>query len=339
VAEKRLARRTLPDVRAQFVRMVDDGVPAEAIRSALKLGRATYYKWLRLYRRGGSAALEVRPVPGGQPKLSERQLAQLRSWLVGSDPRQFQFDFALWTRKIVREVIRNRFGIEMTPQGVGKLLARLGLSPQRPTWRAYEQDPDAVARWKTETYPAIRAEAARVGARIFFADEAAVRSDFHAGTTWAPVGQTPVVVTTGARHTVNMISAVSTGGELHFDLFEGRMNSDRFIEFCRRLLHDIDGTVFLIIDGASYHRSAAVTEFVAGTSGRLRLYRLPAYSPELNPDEWVWNNIKNTDIGRKTALRKSDLTEMARAALTRLQQLPNLVQAFFRDPALAYITG
>ena len=319
--------------------MVDDGVSPVAIRSALRLGRSTYYKWLGLYETGGLAALEVRPIPGARPKMTEKQEAQLRSWLVGRDPRQFQFDFALWTRKIVRELVAQRFGIEMTPQGVGKLLARLGLSPQRPVYRAYEQDPDAVTRWKTEQFPAIRAEAAKVGASIFFADEAAVRSDFHAGTTWAPVGQTPVVPATGARFSVGMISAIALTGELHFDLFTGTMNSTRFIEFCRQLLHDIPGIVFLIVDGVRYHHSRAVAEFVASTDGRLRIYKLPGYSPELNPDEWVWNNVKNTDLGRKTATRKSDFVEMARAALKRLKSLPETVRAFFGDPHLAYITA
>ncbi len=336
---KRLARRTLPDVRAQFVRMVDAGVDQAAVRAALNLKRSTYYKWLSAYRRRGVAGLEVRPAPGGPTKLTDQQDSRLRGWLVGKDPRQFQFDFALWTRRIVRDLIRDRFGVEMTPQGVGKLLARMGLSPQRPLYRAYQQDPEAVARWKAEEYPAIRAEAARVGARIFFADEASVRSDFHSGTTWAPIGQTPVVTATGARFSVNMVSAVTATGQLHFDLFTGRMNSATFIEFCEKLLHDIDGPIFLIVDGASYHHSGKTRKFAESTNGRLRLFQLPAYSPELNPDEWVWKNAKNDQIGRKSILRKSDLVEAATQALTRLQRLPEIVRGFFRDPSLAYIAA
>ena len=304
---------------------------------ALALKRATYYKWLSAYRRGGLAALEVRPAPGGPPKLSDQQLSQLRGWVVGKNPLQFQFDFALWTRRIIRDLIRDRFGVEMTPQGVGQMLARLGLSPQRPLYRAYQQNPEAVARWKTEEYPAIQAEAARVGARIFFADEASVRWDFHAGTTWAPIGRTPVVTATGEHFSVNMVSAVAASGQLHFDLFEGRMNGTAFIEFCKKLLRDIPTPVFLIVDGASYHTSKQTKTFAESTNGRLRLFRLPAYSPELNPDEWVWNNVKTTQIGRKSVLRKSDLAQAAVEALTRLQRLPEIVRGFFGDPSLAYI--
>lgn len=317
--------------------MVDAGLGRDVVMVALRLKRATYYSWLGLYRRGGVAALEVRPAPGGPPKLSDRQMGQLRGWIVGKNPLQFQFDFALWTRKIIRDLLRDRFGVEMTPQGVGRMLARMGLSPQRPLYRAYQQNPEAVAQWKAVEYPAIQAEAAKAGARIFFADEASVRWDFHAGTTWAPIGRTPVVPATGRHFSVNMVSAIAATGELHFDLFDGKMNSTTFIEFCKKLLHDCPTKIFLIVDGAPYHTSKQTKKFAASTDGRLRLFQLPAYSPELNPDEWVWNNVKNTQLGRRSLLRKSDLAHAAHQALTRLQQLPSIVRGFFGDPSLAYI--
>lgn len=332
-----MPRTTLPEVRAQFARMVDSRVGSDAIKVALKLGKSTYNKWLALYRAGGVAALEVRPAPGGPTKLTDRQMSQLRGWVIGRDPSQFQFDFLLWTRKIIRDLIHREFGVEFTPQGVGKLLAKLDLTPQRPLRRAYEQDPDAVALWKTETYPRLRAEASLVGAKIFFEDEASLRSDHHSGTTWAPRGQTPIVTKTGSRFTINMVSAVSAKGEIHFDLFEGRMNSETFIEFLTKLLHDIPGPIFLVVDGAGYHHSAATRKFVESTDGRLRLFQLPGYSPQLNPDEWVWNNVKNTQAGRKPILRKSDLVEIAHQALARLKNTPSIIQGFFRDPDLAYI--
>jgi len=133
---------------------------------------------------------------------------------VGNDPRQLQFAFALWTRPIIRELIRREFDVRLSEVSVGRLLRKLGLSPQRPLYRADQQNPQAVARWKAETYPQLRAEAAQVGATIYFADEAGVRSDDHAGTTWAPVGRTPMVASTGDRFGINLISAVSAKGKL-----------------------------------------------------------------------------------------------------------------------------
>jgi transposase len=148
---------------------------------------------------GRDRGVEGQAGAGAAGELDGRQIARLYALIVGNDPRQLQFDFALWTREMVRQVIRAEFKVALSVVSVvsvvsvGRLLKKMGLSPQRPLHRAYEQDPDAVERWKTETYPAIRAEAEEAGATIYFGDEAGIRLDYHAGTTWAPVGRTPVV--------------------------------------------------------------------------------------------------------------------------------------------------
>jgi transposase len=245
------------------------------------------YAWLAKYREGGLNALKARPVHGRPPKLSGSQLQRVSTLVVGNDPRQLQFAFALWTRAMVGEMIRREVGVRLSEVSVGRLLGKLGLSPQRPLYRAYQQHPEAVRRWKTQTYPQLRTEAAQAGATIHFADEAGVGSDDHAGTTWAPVGQTPVVATTGDRFGVNLISAVTAKGKLRFAAYDGNLNGPVFIDFCRRLLHDAPGPVFLVLDGHRVHRSKAVKAFAASTGGRLRLCFLPGDAPELNPDEWV----------------------------------------------------
>ena len=278
-------------------------------------------------------------MPGRPPKLGGPQLSRLYALIAGRDPRQLQFEFALWTREMIREVIRREFGVALSVVSVGRLLGKLGLSPQRPLHRAYQQDPQAVERWKKETYPAIRKEAEAAGAVVFFADEAGIRSDYHAGTTWSPVGQTPVVSNTGNRFSVNMISAVSAKGALRFAVYEGTTNAATFIDFCKRLLHDAAGPVYLVLDGHPAHRAAATREFAAATGGRLRLFYLPGYSPELNPDEWVWKNVKHDRIGKTGVTSKQDLKSKAIGALRRLQKRPGLVRAFFADPHLRYITA
>jgi transposase len=278
VRQRRIPRTELGEIRRQFARMLDEGVPAKSIMVALKLSRTTYFEWKKAYQERGLDGLKVRPLPGAAPKMTDRQTSQLRGWLAGRDPRQFQFDFALWTRKIVRELIRQQFGVEMTP-------------PQRPLYRAYQQDPDAVRRWKEDQFPAIRAQARREGAEVYFGDESGVRTDHHAGTTWAPVGQTPVVEVTGERTSVNMISAVSPGGALKFDVFFGSCNGTVFVEFLKKLMHDAPGPVFLVLDNVSFHKAPIVKEYVASLEGQLKLFFLPGYSPQLNPDEWVWKNV------------------------------------------------
>ena len=256
-------------------------------------------------------------MPGRPPKLSGEQTRRLYTLITGADPRQLEFAFALWTRDVVRELIRREFKVSLSAVSVGRLLRTLGLSPQRPLWRAWQADPDAVARWREEEFPAIRAQARIEGARIYFGDEAGIRSDYHAGTTWAPVGQTPVVKATGARHSLNMISAVTAQGLLRFST----------------------GPVYLVVDGHPVHRCKAVKEFVASTDGALRLFVLPAYSPQLNPDEWVWKNVKHDRVGRTSVTGPEDFKTKVIGALRRLQKMPHVVRAFFADPDLRYITA
>ena len=192
---------------------------------------------------------------------------------------------ALWTRAMVRELIERQYGVTLSLASVGRLLRSLGLTPQRPVRRATEQVAWRVREWLTVEFPAIRAQALAAGAQIFFADEAGVRSQSHAGTTWALRGQTPVVPATGKRFGLNLVSAVSPRGVLRFMVVDGRMTAVRFIEFLKRLLHNQTCPIYLIVDQHSTHRARAVQDFVQSTNGRLRLFFLPPYSPELNPDE------------------------------------------------------
>jgi transposase len=335
---RKLDHRTLEVLRLRAVEQVQAGAHPEDVAAALGLHRKTVYGWLAKFREGGRDALVAKPVPGRPPKLSGAQIARLYEMIVGADPAQFSFAFALWTRDMVRQVIRREFKVALSVVSVGRLLRTMGLSPQRPLYRAYQQNPEAVQHWKDEQFPAIRKQAKAEGATIYFADEAGIRSDYHAGTTWAPVGRTPVVRATGARFSINMLSAVSAQGALRFMVHEGTVNAAVFIDFCKRLLRDQPGPVYLVVDGHPAHRARATGEYVASTAGRLKLYFLPGYSPELNPDEWVWKNVKHDRAGKATVTNKDDLKATVVSALRRLQKLPALIRGFFADPCLRYIT-
>ena len=336
---RKLDHKTLETLRLRAVAQIEGGAHPEAVAAVPGLHRSAVFGWVAKYREGGQAALKARPVPGRPPKLSGPQLRRLYTLIVGADPRQMQFEFALWTREMVREVIRREFKVALSVVSVGRLLRKLGLSPQRPLHRAYEQDPEAVRRWKEETYPAIRAAAEAEGATVCFCDEAGIRSDYHAGTTWSPAGQTPVVKNTGQRYAVNMISVVTAKGALRFAVYEGTTSAATFIDLCQRLLHDAPGPVYLVVDGHPAHRATATKKFAAATAGRLKLCFLPGYSPELNPDERVWKNVKHDRIAKAGITSKRDLKAKAAGALRRLQKRPGLIRAFFADPHLRYITA
>jgi transposase len=289
-------------------------------------------------REHGEEALAATPKREMPKKLSTERRAELALLIKECTPRDFGFDEALWTREIAGDLVYERWGVDLSLPTIGKVLRELGFSPQRPLRRAFEQDAERVAQWENEEFPEIRARAKEEGAELYFGDEAAVRSDYHSGTTWAPVGQTPVVETTGSRKTVSMLSAISLKGKISFDARFGGVDSEVFIDFCKKLMSDAGGKkVFLIVDNATYHTSAKTREFAAETEGRLTLFFLPTYSPELNPDELVWKNVKHDRLGKSSIKNADDLRSRAVAALEHLRDFPEMIKGMFRVPRLAYI--
>src|SRR5262249_29937623 len=211
------------------VKRVLEGETPSAVMKSYGLCRTTIYPWLRAHRRGGETALESRPSSGRPPTLSERQRHQVRRWICGKDPRQYGFDFGLWTRRIVADLMEEKFGHKLGVTAVGRLLAALDITPQKPLRRAYERDPVAIAKWKEEDYPKLKARAKRRGADIFFIDEAGVRSDAALQRTWGAKGETPIVPTSGQRQKVNAISAVNATGAFWYDVYTGKFNAQVFI--------------------------------------------------------------------------------------------------------------
>jgi transposase len=334
---RKLGHETLEQMRIRAVQQVVAGMSPEVVVAAMGFHRSRIYRWLALYREGGIEALKARKAKGPEPKLSGNQLEKLYRLITGHSPLQLSFEFALWTRAMVRELIRKQFKVRLSDVSVGRLLRNMGLSPQKPLYRAYQRDEEKVKAWKEEAYPEIRKVAKQEGATIYFGDEASVRSDYHSGTTWAPIGETPQVESSGARFSVQMISVVSAKGQMRFMTFTGKMNADTFIEFLKRLIYKADKPIFLVLDGHPVHRSRKVKEYVATTNGRLRLFVLPPYSPHLNPDEWVWSWLKSHRLGRATVSGSDQFRAMVNRYLTQLQKLPGVIRGFFGDKNLAYI--
>lgn len=333
---RKLSHQALEEIRVRAVQRVQAGQSPEAVVAALGFTRPRIYEWLAAFREGGLEALRAKAIPGRPPKLDGKALAWLYKTVTMKNPLQLKFEFALWTRDMVRSLIRERFAVRLSEVSVGRLLRKLGLSPQRPLARAYQRDPQLVERWMKLEYPKIQAQAKRLGAQIFFGDEASVRSDHHSGTTWAPVGKTPVVDTTGARFKLNLLSAISPRGELRFMVTEQRLGAALFIEFLERLLHNQHSPVFLIVDGHPVHRSGAVKRFVSSTEGQLRLFQLPPYAPDLNPDEQVWNHVKTHKAGKLAIQGPDQFKSRIIGFLRALQKTPALVRALFQHPSVRY---
>ena len=332
-----LDHKTLEEIRIRAVQSVEAGESPEDVIRTLRFGRTVIYSWLAKYREGGIDALRAKAISGRPSKMTGRQLQWVYKTVTGKNPLQLRFEFALWTRSMIRELIREKFGVRLSEVSVGRMLRKLGLSPQRPLRRAVERDPELVETWRKKQFPEIRRLAKKERATLYFSDEAGVRSDFHAGTTWALKGQTPIVPATGQRFGMNLISAISPRGDFRFMTVEGRMNAEKFIEFLKRLLHNAPHPVFLVVDRHPSHRAKKVLAFVRSTEGRLRIFFLPPYAPDLNPDEHVWNHLKNYGVGKQAIRTRDQFRKVVLAHMRSLQRLPDLIRSFFRDPHLRYI--
>ena len=310
----------------------------EMVAKALGINRRTMYGWLALYRNGGWDALDAHKRGGRPPKLDGKAVQGIYRTVTMKNPLQMKFTFALWTAKMIGQMIYRRFGVRLSKASVCRLLAQLGLTPQRPVWRAYQQKPEEVQKWLNEEYPRIQDMARRLKAQIFFGDEAGVRSDHHAGTTWAVKGKTPVVSTTGARFSLNIISAVSAQGEFRFMTVPGRVGASLFIEFIKRLIHGTERMIFLIVDGHPAHKAKSVTKFIESgpIKKRFRLFFLPPYSPELNPDERVWNDLKNNAIGQQAITTPDQMHSAVISHLRFIQKSPNRVRSYFNNETTRY---
>lgn len=332
---RKLKHDVLEAIRIRAVRQVEAGESPEVVIKALGMTRGCIYKWIAKYREGGTEALKAKPLSGRPLKLMGPNLRWIFRTITTKNPLQLQFPYALWTREMVKELIARKYGVQLNVTSVGRLLKKLGLSCQRPLMQAFQQNPVIVSEWIGRDYPKIKKSALKEKAEIYFEDEAGVRSDYHRGTTWAVRGDTPVIRTTGARFSMQMISAITARGKMKFMTHNGKVNAKVFCEFLKRLIHNVANKIFLIVDGHPVHRSTSVKKFVQSTKGKLRLFYLPPYSPELNPDELVWNNVKSK-VGRSLIKGPDDLGRKVRYYLRALQRNPETICAFFQEPNVRY---
>lgn len=323
-------------IRMQGVKMMRDGSTAREVGEHFGVTQRTVYGWVAQFNEGGQSALLARTGAGRPPKLSADHLRWIAATVRDNTPDQLKFAFGLWTLRLIGELIARELNVRLSLPTLGKVMAQLGFSAQRPLRRAWEQDATLVQRWVEEDLPRLRERAKRLGARIFFADEASMRSDYHAGTTWAPRGHTPIVRATGGRWSVNMISAVGAGGEFKFMLVDGTTDAQVFLRFLKQLMMGARKPIFLVLDNHSIHRAKMVRDYVQSTNGKLELHYIPPYSPQLNPDEQVWKNVKER-VAKKLPRDKHELRSLLTQALERLQAMPEIVRGFFRHPECGFM--
>jgi len=333
---RKLDHKTLEALRIRAVKRVRAGESPEVVARAIGINRTTIYEWLAKHRQGGLSALAAKAIPGRPPKVNAKMMKWLVDVLTLKSPQQMKFEFALWTREMIQKLLKDRYGVKLSLGSIGRLLAQLGFTCQKPLYRAIQKDESLVKTWLKKIFPLIKRRALKEKADIYFGDAASVRSDHHAGRTWARRGKTPVVSSSGARFSFSLISAITAKGQMRFMIIQGGVNSKVFIEFLKRLMVGAKRKIFLVVDGGSAHKSKMTKAFVASLGGKLELFLLPPYSPDLNPDELVWNHLKSHTVGRSTVTDKTDFRRQVYRSMRSLQKNPEKIRAFFGKESLRY---
>lgn len=336
---RKLSQEVQYALRKQIIRLRKQGRSNKEVAQIVGATERHTSKIWQIYLREGSAAIKLGQRGrryGGSRKLSHEQELAIKKLLVDKTPDQLKLPFALWTRDAVRLAIKQRYGIDLPLRTITDYLKRWGFTPQKPTKRAYEQNPRRVQQWLETTYPAIAAQAKKEKAEIHWGDETGIENDAYTAKGFSPKGKTPVVRITSKKSRINMISAITNQGKVRFMLYREKMASELLIKFMSRLIKDAPQKVFLILDNLRVHHSTTVKEWLEANKEKIEVFYLPSYSPELNPDEYLNSNLKTKIRSGIPARNEDDITRKTRAFMKTLQKRPKHVKKYFEHPIIAY---
>jgi len=334
--------RKIPDEVMNYIRLIavraveEKQYSPELIADILGLSRSSIYDWLRWYRAGGEAALATRTAPGAPVVITPIMDWWLEQTVLNSTPLNPGDDTVLWTRAILAELLKKHFGIWVSESTVGLHLHQLDLSCQQPCYRAVEQEQAKVTAFLAVKFPQIHRLAVKLGADIGFEDEAGVGIRTRSGRTWGAVGQPPTVAVSDQRGGYNVLSIITATGELRYALEEKDINGERYVEFLQQVLHTRTRPLIILADQSSFHKATVVREFVRAHRTQLRLFFFPTHSPELNPDEQVWNELKHRQLGKQPIKNKTDLKRRICSLLKSLQYQTEKIRSFFQLPNTKY---
>jgi len=334
-------------VRKQAVDFVlNQGLTRE--KTAILLGVSGYSvrKWVKSYNLNGEKSLNNKKV--GRPrstiaKLKPYQCANIVRIITDNTPDQLKLPFMLWDRKSIQILIKDKFDVDLSIWSVGRYLKKWGFTPQRPLSRSFEKNPKAVTRFLQEEFPAIKKQAKEENGEIQFLDEMGLKNNIHHYIRgYSKKGQTPIIAKSGSRLSINMISTISNNGKMRFMTYEDRMDKDKFITFLRQLIksnfskYGNKKKIFLIADNLKVHKAYKVQDFVKRNKDKIEIFFLPAYSPELNPDELLNQDVKANALKHKTVRTKDNLKSYLKSYLFQLQKTPQKIRNFFKKECVRY---
>lgn len=325
--------------RQNAVRLYTEGRSQRDIASLLGVHFRTVNTWIAAFKKGGMDAVAIKKrgrAAGSKRKLTQAQEVALKQKLVDASPHQMKLDFALWTSKAIRALVWDMWRVQIAPRTLRTYMRRWGFTPQKPVLRAYERNPEKVQRWLDTDYPAIQAKAKAHGAAIFWADETGVCNEPQHGRGYAPKGKTPVLEHSTKRYRINMISALDNRGKVRFMLYKESMTARVLLRFFKRLIKDVKRKVFVILDNLRVHHAKLVRQWAARHCDAIELYYLPAYSPDLNPDEYLNGDLKSRLRNSTPARNEKELLSTVRSHMRILQKNPDRVRRYFNHPKIQY---
>lgn len=334
--------RKIPDDAMWYIRVMAVnairglGQSPEVIAKAYNFNRACIYRWLRQYDQGGFDALQSDMAPGASPLIT----GEMEEWLVHvvlrHTPVDFEYDTHLWTCAILAELLEMEYGVAVSDSAIRLHLKKLGLTPQKPSYRDIGRDEREIEYFLDIKFPRIQRLATKLGADIGFQDEGGVGVTTRYGRTWGLPGHTPIIPASMARGGYNVISVVAAQGRMRYSIKDSTVNGEVFVGFLRQIIHGRERPLILLVDHAKFHSSKPVRDFVRDHRSKLRVFFLPRRAPEMNPDEQVWNEIKTHRIGHQPVKNKKDLKERLVSALRSLQKNTNRIISFFQLPDTRY---
>jgi transposase len=336
---RELSAEVLEALRLRALRGCALGYTEAEMADLLGVCRETVSRWWVAYAHGGVGALpherRGRPLGSGRA-LTDEQGDHIQQLLRTHSPEELGIPAPLWSRRAVRDLIRQQYDLVLAVRTVGLYLRRWGFTAKRPRRHARDQDPEEVRQWLEETYPAIETRAAREGAAIYWCDEVGVAADRHPGLGYAPQGE-PATMEVPDRHIrANQISAISNRGTVRFMTYTGSMNAALFLVFLGRLLRSTAGTVFLILDRLSAHQTPEVEAWLGRHRERIEVFPLPRYAPERNPDEYLNHDMKGEVNAAGLPHDKQEVRSRMQQFMRKLLHLPGHVRSYFQHPCVQY---
>ena len=337
---RRLSVDILMVLREKAVRsVVEHGITQEKASELFGFSPTSMTKYMQEYKKHGEESFKYKTrgvKPGTYSKLSEEQIAALKTTVLSCTPDELGMHYTLWNSNVIKEFVEIQWGVFYASRSVRNLMRRMGFSSQKPIKRAYQQDPRRVQTWIETEYPRIKVRAMQEGARIYWADEMGIHSSDNRGRMYGLKGKKPVVKKSGSRFKCNVLAAITPHGQMNWTVYTENFTSKKFIEFLGRVIRQANQKIFMIVDNLRVHHSKPVKAYLKKNKDKIELFYLPPYSPERNPQELVNQDVKanaNNFLALKSIV---DLTINVRSYLTKIQSNPWKIMSYFKKKEVAY---